>query len=96
VLIIILKVEDILNIIAKVFVITYMYRYSCKTGYLIFPIDEENKEDFLKGRERIIADRDGQSKVIELGLKIPQNARSFSEFQNKMKESGMANSFQTI
>jgi hypothetical protein len=31
-------------------------------------------------------------------LKIPQNAISFSEFQNKMKESeeGMAKSFQTI
>ncbi|GHT51549.1 3-isopropylmalate dehydrogenase [Bacteroidia bacterium] len=69
-------------------IITYMYRYSCKTGYLIFPIDKENKEDYMKGRERVIAGgKENASKVIELGLKIPQIEKTFSDFQNLIKES---------
>jgi 5-methylcytosine-specific restriction endonuclease McrBC regulatory subunit McrC len=67
-------------------IITYMYRYSCKIGYLIFPFDKDNQGEYK--RERIIADgKEVESKVIELGLKIPQTETTFPEFQTQMGKS---------
>ncbi|MDR1181433.1 MAG: McrC family protein [Bacteroidales bacterium] len=78
-------------------IITYMYRYSCKKGYLIFPYDKDNRqnEDDNKNlyyRPRIIYDgKEAKSKssVIELGLKIPQNLENklFVDFIEHMKDS---------
>jgi 5-methylcytosine-specific restriction endonuclease McrBC regulatory subunit McrC len=66
-------------------IITYMYRYSCKNGYLIFPLDKDN-QDFSEGRERRIANDAEDSKVIELGLTIPQDSKDFPEFCKSMKD----------
>jgi 5-methylcytosine-specific restriction endonuclease McrBC regulatory subunit McrC len=71
-------------------IIAYMYRYSCKTGYLIFPYDKENKEDssnecYLREREM---EGERKGKVVELGMKIPQGDKlKFSEFQTQMRTS---------
>jgi len=69
-------------------IITYMYRYNCRKGFLLFPYDnsgdgsEEKKEAFLGGYEREIDDSDTEkSFVVELGLEIPQNEPSFDLFQ---------------
>jgi 5-methylcytosine-specific restriction endonuclease McrBC regulatory subunit McrC len=66
-------------------IITYMYRYSCKTGYLIFPLDNDNNQEFSKGRDRKIANDAGDSKVIELGLTIPQDSNKFKVFCDLMR-----------
>ncbi len=81
-------------------IITYMYRYSCRTGYLIFPYDknaDENqflRKEFGYERRRIIAGKENytlekdsnSSKVIELGLQIPQDSTEFVIFAKKMKD----------
>ena len=69
-------------------VITYMYRYSCKTGYILFPL-VENNEIYLNGKKRIINNSlsDGKtSQIVELGLKIPQE-ENYKDFAQKMKKS---------
>jgi 5-methylcytosine-specific restriction endonuclease McrBC regulatory subunit McrC len=66
-------------------VITYMYRYSCKTGYILFPLKESN-EVYIKGKERTINNKGRDSKLIELGLDIPQKAIDFNDFCEKMKK----------
>jgi 5-methylcytosine-specific restriction endonuclease McrBC regulatory subunit McrC len=65
-------------------IITYMYRYSCKTGYLIFPYDKDNQGEYK--RKRIIADgkEEEQSMVVELGVKIPQQSGSWNDFKTAM------------
>ena len=85
-------------------IITYMYRYSCKTGYLIFPLDklEEDKNSFAKEefgykRSRIIANGKSnadESKIVELGLQIPQTQKDFTSFVGEMSkyENGMCKS----
>jgi 5-methylcytosine-specific restriction endonuclease McrBC regulatory subunit McrC len=76
-------------------IITYMYRYSCNKGYLIFPYDKENtkneegnKNDYCRLRT-INDDKKVESHVIELGMKIPQNLenKAFVDFINCMKNS---------
>jgi 5-methylcytosine-specific restriction endonuclease McrBC regulatory subunit McrC len=63
-------------------IITYLYRYSCKKGYLIFPYD---KNESYK-RERIIADgKEEVSRVIQVGLEIPQNENLFADFIKEFK-----------
>jgi 5-methylcytosine-specific restriction endonuclease McrBC regulatory subunit McrC len=67
-------------------IITYMFRYSCSNGYIIFPFDKDNdNSEFLQGREREI-DNETHFKVIELGMKITQKADNFAVFQNIMKQ----------
>jgi len=61
-------------------IITYMFRYSCPVGYLIFPYDKQDDENY---RKREINNDKGYS-VIELGMKIPQN-EDFTDFCNQMK-----------
>jgi 5-methylcytosine-specific restriction endonuclease McrBC regulatory subunit McrC len=69
-------------------IITYMYRYSCKMGYLIFPYDKDNQGEYK--RERIIADGKERGKeksmIVEWGVKIPQGELEFSEFKEQMRE----------
>ena len=88
-------------------IITYMYRYSCKTGYLIFPYDKADKTDkanekvlndktnfidevdrkIIDGIPREIATEKHDSKIIELGLQIPQQEKTFSDFANAIEAS---------
>jgi 5-methylcytosine-specific restriction endonuclease McrBC regulatory subunit McrC len=65
--------------------ITYMYRYSCKRGFILFPFTGNN-ETYLEGNERIINNKEHDSKVIELGLCIPQKASDFKDFCGKMNK----------
>jgi 5-methylcytosine-specific restriction endonuclease McrBC regulatory subunit McrC len=68
-------------------VITYMYRYNCDLGYILFPYD--GNENYMK--KRIIVsenEKDNESekrKIIELGLPIPQSENSFEGFKTEMK-----------
>jgi 5-methylcytosine-specific restriction endonuclease McrBC regulatory subunit McrC len=68
-------------------VISYMYRFSCKTGYLIFPY-KENEEKYSRGYKRTINNDDTEkSFVVELGLKIPQSSNgTFGQFRSDMEE----------
>ena len=67
-------------------IISYMFRYSCNNGYLLFPFDKENKNaDFLKGRIRKI-DNGNNCNIIELGLNIPQNIGDFKDFKQTIKQ----------
>jgi 5-methylcytosine-specific restriction endonuclease McrBC regulatory subunit McrC len=71
-------------------IITYMYRYSCKKGVLIFPYDggDDKKEKFLDGYKREIDDDDTKrSYVIELGVEIPKDKPDFELFQKAMDDS---------
>jgi len=79
-------------------IITYMFRYSCKDGYIIFPYDEggydkENESDEFKQdsehfyRSRKINIESGERRVIEFGLKIPQSSVSYKDFDDKIKKS---------
>jgi 5-methylcytosine-specific restriction enzyme subunit McrC len=61
-------------------IITYMFRYSCQTGYIIFP----NKNDYERPRE-IDSDAYG-SQVIEFGLKIPSYLDNFNKFVKEIEE----------
>jgi len=74
-------------------IITYMFRYSCKKGYIIFPYgkddSEEQNDEILCNyyRNRKIDNENGDSQVIEFGLKIPQNIiDDFPYFKRIMKE----------
>jgi 5-methylcytosine-specific restriction endonuclease McrBC regulatory subunit McrC len=73
--------------------ITYMYRFNSKTGYLIFPYSGEKP---LNRIEKIILqgldNRPGDSKIVLLGLKIPDHRviNTFSDFHKAMKESEKA------
>jgi len=62
-------------------VITYMYRYECKTGYILFPCMETEVYKW-EGR---IANTQKDSRIIELGLSIPQKAEGFSDFITQIK-----------
>jgi 5-methylcytosine-specific restriction endonuclease McrBC regulatory subunit McrC len=62
--------------------ITYMYRYRCDTGFLLFP----HSGDSLYERTHRIKGHDGKSRCIEVGLKIEQRARSFEAFAKSMEE----------
>jgi len=75
-------------------IITYMFRYSCKNGYIIFPYDKDNKrndettdEKYFYRRDREIDSEAGGSQVIEFGLKIPQNLNDFNEFVEEIEKS---------
>ena len=73
--------------------ITYMYRFDSKKGYLIYPYSGEKP---LNKREKIILrgleNKPGDSIVTLLGLKIPDHRgiNTFSDFQKVMKESEKA------
>jgi len=66
-------------------IITYMFRYSCKIGYLIFPYDKINENKYF--REEFEIENGLEYKVIEFGMKIPQNEESFENFCNNIKDS---------
>jgi 5-methylcytosine-specific restriction endonuclease McrBC regulatory subunit McrC len=69
-------------------IISYMYRYSCRKGYLLFPLIEENKKEFMDGYKREIKnDDDKKSFVVELGLKIPQYQDTFVTFKKEIIDS---------
>jgi 5-methylcytosine-specific restriction endonuclease McrBC regulatory subunit McrC len=62
-------------------IITYMFRYLCSTGYLIFPYDKDN--EYVKRRS---INNGTDYEVVELGLKIPQNAEKFDVFCKEIKK----------
>jgi len=68
-------------------IITYMYRYECKTGYILFPLKEKN-EKYISGKSRMIANKKADSQIIELGLPIPQKVKvgGFGEFSEEMRK----------
>lgn len=66
-------------------VLSYMFRYSCPIGYLIFPCEKKHL------RERTLADGKGTNKLIEFGLPIPQYETDFKTFVGQMHE--MENEF---
>ena len=64
-------------------ILAYMYRYSCHAGHIIFPYDKDQDENEGYKRERVIDDgKRDESKIIELGLKIPTDANGFADFKN--------------
>jgi len=65
-------------------IITYMFRYSCKKGYIIFPCANDYKENRVIDSE--VFDDDNLSQVIEFGLKIPSNLENFNEFVKEIKK----------
>ena len=74
-------------------IITYMFRYSCPKGYIIFPFDKDiENSDFLRGRERDI-DNESNYKVIELGIEIPQKVEDFIDFQNQIRKNEQSLNF---
>jgi 5-methylcytosine-specific restriction endonuclease McrBC regulatory subunit McrC len=66
-------------------IITYMFRYSCKKGYIIFPFNKDEDSEFLEGKEREINNNTGY-KVVELGVRIPQKTSSFRDFSETIKK----------
>jgi 5-methylcytosine-specific restriction endonuclease McrBC regulatory subunit McrC len=66
-------------------VITYMCRYSCKTGFIFFPFKGDDKK-YLEGNERVINNDKADSRLVELGLYVPQGASDFKDFCEQMDE----------
>lgn len=70
-------------------VLSYMFRYSCKAGCLIFPYDKEESNQDV--RIRILANDaqspENQTKIIELGVRIPQSEKDFDSFCNQIRKS---------
>jgi 5-methylcytosine-specific restriction endonuclease McrBC regulatory subunit McrC len=66
-------------------VITYMYRYSCRTGFIFFPFTGKD-EAYLKGKTHIINNKKKNSVLIALGLSVPQGASDFNDFCRQMDE----------
>jgi 5-methylcytosine-specific restriction endonuclease McrBC regulatory subunit McrC len=71
-------------------VITYMYRYECRTGYILFPLKEKS-ETYISGNPRTVANtqanaKDGKSQVIELGLPIPQDKTNWNSFTAEIRK----------
>lgn len=79
-------------------ILAYMYRYSCETGHIFFPFKDSNDADlqlaedctkkyelteYIANRIRVVRN-ETRSKVVEIGLRIPQNCSSFSEFAETM------------
>lgn len=62
-------------------ILSYMFRYSCPVGCLIFPNDKDSDDP----RKRILADGKNENKIIEIGLKIPQEATAFEEFVKRIQ-----------
>jgi 5-methylcytosine-specific restriction enzyme subunit McrC len=60
-------------------IITYMYRFNSKNGYLLYPHKETKKLKHMK-----IIGTDGT--VTKLGLAIPGSAVNFDSFKEEMKE----------
>jgi 5-methylcytosine-specific restriction endonuclease McrBC regulatory subunit McrC len=66
-------------------VLTYMYRYSCKKGNILFPLDNDNMT-YINGKKRVINNKSGDCHIMELGLEIPQETESFDDFCKQMQE----------
>ena len=62
---------------------TYMYRYECNKGYLLFPCSEN---DSLFQYVRVFDGNKRDRKCIELGIKIDQSETMFKEFKENMKK----------
>jgi 5-methylcytosine-specific restriction endonuclease McrBC regulatory subunit McrC len=64
--------------------ITYMYRFNSKRGYLLFPYSGE----MVPKQKLMLRGFDNQSSDIEVilyGMKIPENISNYSTFKDKMK-----------
>ncbi len=75
-------------------IITYMFRYSCNRGYIIFPYDKDPKrydeatdEKYFYRRARVIVPEASNNQVVEFGLKIPQNSGELNEFKKEIEKS---------
>lgn len=64
-------------------IITYMFRYSCRTGFIFYP----HREGGIKKLDRVI--KKTKSSVVELGLaipqQIPQQSGNFETFCSRIK-----------
>ena len=65
--------------------ITYMYRFCSTEGYLLYPHPDE---EVVPIKDEIISEVEGVNggSITKLGLRIPCNCSSFSEFSSRMKE----------
>lgn len=65
--------------------ITYMYRFCSKKGYLLYPHPDEVAEPITYN---IATEEDGTNggSIIKVGLRIPSNCNSFSDFACKMEQ----------
>jgi 5-methylcytosine-specific restriction endonuclease McrBC regulatory subunit McrC len=61
--------------------ITYMYRYECDKGYLLFPY---SGDDAGYKRTREIEGVTKDRTITEIGLKIEQSKSNFKEFKKSM------------
>lgn len=65
--------------------ITYMYRFCCEKGFLLYPYpDEDAFPDYLK----INTEKEGVNggTIIKLGLRIPSDCIDFKDFASRMEE----------
>jgi 5-methylcytosine-specific restriction endonuclease McrBC regulatory subunit McrC len=69
-------------------VITYMYRYNCNLGYILFPYNGANNK-YQNDRIIISETETEERKIIELGLYIPQFKTSFGNFKKEMENHEM-------
>lgn len=68
-------------------VLTYMFRFKCKRGILIYPYRaDENEQDLQADSRLFLAGHDEAICFEVLGLGIPQGATSYMEFSEKIGE----------
>ncbi|MDR1741899.1 MAG: McrC family protein [Synergistaceae bacterium] len=67
-------------------VITYMHRYDCKTGVILFPFPSDSGD--IYSRERVVKNAAQKDCVVELGLRIPRAGDfvGFVGFRNEMEK----------
>ena len=66
-------------------ILAYMYRYSSKSGYLLFPYKQNNERGFDR-KELTVNGTNSTSSLIQLGLAIPQETENFRMFIKETKE----------
>jgi 5-methylcytosine-specific restriction endonuclease McrBC regulatory subunit McrC len=74
-------------------IITYMFRYSCPQGFILYPYGEEDKNSVITPLRRVIKNdvannKEKASSVIEVGFPIPDSSavNKFGNFVTSMKE----------
>ena len=81
-------------------ILTYMFRFDAKTGFFFYPEDETKEEENARDKDITlslakgstfddegVSERDDKIVVIKHGLVIPQNAKSYEDFKQKMQAS---------
>jgi 5-methylcytosine-specific restriction endonuclease McrBC regulatory subunit McrC len=64
-------------------ILAYMFRFTSKSGYLLFPYPKNNGRSFYKEELTI---KETNSRLTKLGLAIPQKSESFDIFAREIKK----------